>query len=151
MSEAIDIVDVQAQPMASIAARLSPSDIPEKTMALTDKVWAFLRAESIGDHGHNVWLYRPAGDGQMDVEVGVQVASPFPTQGEVVCSYTPRGRAVHAVHYGDYNALPGVYQAVMDWCAKHGHETAGVGWEVYGDWHDDPAQRRTDVYYLLRD
>jgi hypothetical protein len=22
-------------------------------------------------------------------------------------------------------------------------------WEVYGDWEDDPARRRTDVYFLL--
>jgi hypothetical protein len=25
-----------------------------------------------------------------------------------------------------------------------------VNWEVYGDWADDPADRRTDVYFLLR-
>jgi hypothetical protein len=24
-----------------------------------------------------------------------------------------------------------------------------VNWEVYGDWDDDPARRRTDVYFLL--
>ena len=26
---------------------------------------------------------------------------------------------------------------------------AGPCWEVYGDWHDDPAKRRTDMYHLL--
>ena len=26
---------------------------------------------------------------------------------------------------------------------------AGVSWEVYGDWADDPGQRRTDIYFLL--
>jgi hypothetical protein len=26
---------------------------------------------------------------------------------------------------------------------------AGVNWEVYGDWDNDPAKRRTDVYKLL--
>jgi hypothetical protein len=24
-----------------------------------------------------------------------------------------------------------------------------VSWEVYGDWDDDPARRRTDLYKLL--
>jgi len=24
-----------------------------------------------------------------------------------------------------------------------------VNWEVYGDWAEDPAERRTDVYVLL--
>jgi hypothetical protein len=26
---------------------------------------------------------------------------------------------------------------------------SGTNWEVYGDWDDDPARRRTDVYFLL--
>ena len=25
-----------------------------------------------------------------------------------------------------------------------------MNWEVYGDWDDDPARRRTDAYFLLR-
>jgi hypothetical protein len=25
-----------------------------------------------------------------------------------------------------------------------------VSWEVYGDWEDDPAKLRTDIYFLLR-
>lgn len=35
------------------------------------------------------------------------------------------------------------------WCARNGREPAGVNWEIYGDWEDDPAKRRTDVYFLL--
>jgi hypothetical protein len=30
-----------------------------------------------------------------------------------------------------------------------GRAQAGVNWEVYGDWDDDPAKRRTDVHALL--
>jgi hypothetical protein len=26
---------------------------------------------------------------------------------------------------------------------------AGPCWELYGEWHDDPARRRTDMYHLL--
>ena len=29
-----------------------------------------------------------------------------------------------------------------------GPRLAGVSWEVYGDWDDDPAKRRTDIYHL---
>ncbi len=28
---------------------------------------------------------------------------------------------------------------------------AGPSWEVYGHWHEDPAQLKTDIYYLLRE
>ena len=51
--------------------------------------------------------------------------------------------------YGEYDALPSVYRAVFEWCAENGHAPAGVNWEVYGDWHDDPVKRRTDVYCLV--
>jgi hypothetical protein len=27
--------------------------------------------------------------------------------------------------------------------------SAGTSWDVYGDWEEDPAKRRTDVYFLL--
>jgi Metal binding domain of Ada len=30
-----------------------------------------------------------------------------------------------------------------------GRQRAGTSWEVYGDWEEDPAKRRTDVYFLL--
>jgi len=39
---------------------------------------------------------------------------------------------------------------VRDWCAANGESPAGANWEVYGDWADDPAQRRTEVFYLLK-
>ena len=151
MEQQIEVVDVFEQPMAATTRRLAPADIPEKTMAMTDKVWAFLRAEGIAGHGHNVWLYRQTGDGRMDVQVGVQVAATFEGKGEIVCLQTPEGRAAHAVHYGEYHDLPKVHQAVTAWCRSNGHAAAGVGWEVYGDWQDDPAERRTDVYCLLED
>ena len=28
---------------------------------------------------------------------------------------------------------------------------AAPSWEVYGHWHDDPAELRTEAYYLLQD
>jgi hypothetical protein len=39
---------------------------------------------------------------------------------------------------------------VSRWCAAEGRGLAGPRWEIYGDWHDDPAELRTEVYYLLR-
>jgi hypothetical protein len=43
----------------------------------------------------------------------------------------------------------GAYEALDQWCAANGRRQAGVSWEVYGDWDDDPAKRRTDIYKLL--
>ncbi len=43
------------------------------------------------------------------------------------------------------------YSALERWCRDHGRSPAGVTWEVYGDWEEEPAKRRTDVYLLLGD
>jgi hypothetical protein len=41
------------------------------------------------------------------------------------------------------------YAALDVWCEIHGHRQPRVQWEVYGDWSDDPAELRTDIYYGL--
>lgn len=154
MNPDIDIVEVEETTIAAVAGQITFADIPAKMMPMMDQVWAFIRSHEI-THGHNVWLYRPASDGTVNVEVGVQLpaddgAAPCPKeQGDVQYFSTPGGRAAHTVYYGEYEKLPQVHQALMDWCAAQGHALAGVDWEVYGDWHEDAAKRRTDVYYLL--
>lgn len=150
MDDDIDIAEVQETPIAAVTGHITFADIPAKMMPMMDKVWAFIRGNGIKGHGHNVWLYRKGEDGELDVEVGVQLPVPFEGDGDVQRLATPGGRAAHAVHYGEYEELPRVHQAVMDWCAAQGHEIAGVDWEVYGDWHEEAAKRRTDVYYLLK-
>jgi hypothetical protein len=39
----------------------------------------------------------------------------------------------------------------VSWCRSHGRPLAGPRWEVYGHWSDNPATRRTDIFYLLND
>ena len=41
--------------------------------------------------------------------------------------------------------------ALIAWCNEKGLERTSVNWEVYGDWEEDPAKRRTDVFHLLAD
>ena len=52
--------------------------------------------------------------------------------------------------WGRTNCSGGRHGAVRDWCKAGGHELEGTNWEVYGHHEEDPAKRRTDVYYLLR-
>jgi effector-binding domain-containing protein len=53
-------------------------------------------------------------------------------------------------HFGDYEEMHDAYQALEQWCARNQRARRGVSWEVYGDWEDDPAKRRTDIYFLLQ-
>jgi hypothetical protein len=55
-----------------------------------------------------------------------------------------------ATHLGDYGRLGDANAAIQAWCRANNRVRAGASWEVYGHWHADPAQLRTDVYYLLQ-
>jgi effector-binding domain-containing protein len=64
---------------------------------------------------------------------------------------TPAGEVATATHYGDdYTQMVPVYRALEQWCASNGRRPVGVNWEVYGDPAEDPAQTRTDIYFLLK-
>jgi effector-binding domain-containing protein len=54
-----------------------------------------------------------------------------------------------ATHYGEYADLASAYAALDRWCEDTGRRPVGVSWEVYGDREEDPAKRRTDVFFLL--
>ena len=41
--------------------------------------------ETLIKHGHNVWMYRPVSDNEVEISVGVQVAEPFEGKGDVRC------------------------------------------------------------------
>ena len=142
----------QADPrvLAAVRAVTTAERLSTDVMPLLDQVWTLLREQGV-QTGHNVWMYHPANEaGEFAVEAGVEVFGDFTERGVVRRVTTPAGEVATAAHYGEYSEMGGAYTAIDRWCAENGRETAGVNWEVYGDWEDDPAKRRTDVYKLLR-
>jgi effector-binding domain-containing protein len=124
---------------------------------MLDEVYACLGRAGVKG-GCNVMLYRDLPEaGQVAVEVGVEVSDSFPAAGTglgsalVLVSALPAGLAAETTHRGPYDGLEAAHQAVRRWCAGQGHELTGERWEVYGDWHEDPAQLQTRIFYGLRE
>jgi effector-binding domain-containing protein len=114
------------------------------------EVWSFLREHGISATGHNVVLYEPNADGALvDALFGVEVHEAIPRSAGVLAVETPRGPAAVAIHWGSHDGVPAAHADVRHWCAANGRAITGRNWEVYGDWHEDPAKLRTDVYYEL--
>jgi effector-binding domain-containing protein len=137
-------VDVVAQPMAAVRRSTTRSQLGRTIIGGFDVLWPFLRANGART-GRNVVIYRR---GLTDIEIGVEIFSDLTPSGEVFIAATPAGEAVTAVHFGDYAEMHGAYQAIERWCA-HAERTTGPSWEVYGHWEDDPAKRRTDIFFSL--
>jgi effector-binding domain-containing protein len=97
-----------------------------------------------------VFVYRDGTKDRVTVEIGVEVAAPFDTVDGVSYSQTPSGDVVSTVHLGAYSGTGAAHEALVGWCRNSQLTRAGVWWEVYGDWHEDPAQVETEVFHLLR-
>jgi effector-binding domain-containing protein len=151
----VTVEEVEVQPLAAALERVPLGKIGERFKANLDKVYAWLaeHPELRKPGGHNVFLYRREtgqSDGRIGVEFCVQVTRGFSDVGEVFCSWTPPGRIATATHVGPYATLGEAHQAIQQWAKSTGLALAGVDWEIYGDWNDDPAKLETKVCYLLK-
>jgi hypothetical protein len=147
-SQAVSLQSAPARGMAAVHARLPAARIPTTFGTYLDQVYAAARAGAVTVDGQNIFLYRDAGDGELEVDFGVGVAGPFPAAGAVRYTELPTGRVATATHLGDYGGLGRTHSAVIEWCRANGHALAGPRWEVYG--HMSPGtEPRTDVYWLV--
>ena len=146
MSTDVRVVQTEARPTAVVARATTWDEFPSLWGQLLDQVYAFLKTSDVQQTGHNVMLYK---DGVPNVEVGVEVSGPFASSGPVVASTLPAGKAAMTVHRGEYSRLDDAHSAIHRWAAANGRQLAGPRWEIYGDWHEDPARLETEVYWLL--
>jgi effector-binding domain-containing protein len=151
LSYEVSVAAQPRRPIAAVAATTTWERFPGQWRGMLDQVYACLGRAGVKG-GCNVMLYRdlPEAD-QIAVEVGVEVSDPFPTSGMVVVSALPAGLAAETTHRGPYDVLEAAHWAVLRWCASQGRKITGERWEVYGDWHEDPAQLQTRIFYGLQE
>jgi effector-binding domain-containing protein len=142
-------VIVAARPVAGVQAQVPRGRVAQDFRRYLDQVYAAGSAGAVQLDGQNIFIYRSATADQLTVDFCVGVKAPFTAVGAVVPLETPHGVAVMTTHYGDYGRLGEANAAILAWCRANDRRRAGPSWEVYGHWHADPAQLRTDVYYLL--
>lgn len=148
---AVTVQLAQPRSIAAVRVRLPIRDVPRRFAEYLNQIYAASRAGAIELDGQNIFVYRGDAQGEADVEFGVGTRRSFERTGAVVPSATPSGHAATTTHWGDYAQLGGAHDAVVAWCRSHGRAIAGPRWEVYGHWSGNPATRRTDIFYLLKD
>jgi effector-binding domain-containing protein len=145
------VVETVVEPrlVAGVRARVARGRVGNKLGRHLDQVYAAARAGSVQLDGQNIFIYRECIDDQLTTDFCVGATAPFAPVGTVLPLYTPGGLAAVTTHQGDYGGLGAANAAISAWCRAHDRTLAGPSWEVYGHWHADPAQLRTEVYYLL--
>ncbi len=147
MEYRVEIKQVEPQTIAVVRRRASLQELSRVIPEACGVVWNVIKANQVQGAGRHVAVYL---DCQMNLEVGAEVGPSFPGYGEVVASQTPGGTVIAVAHFGPYNKLGEAHNAIHKYCSEHGLTLAGPSWEIYGHWNDDPAQLRTDVFYLLQ-
>jgi effector-binding domain-containing protein len=142
----VRVVDVEPRRLAIVKRQATLAELPTVIISALDIIWPFLRQNAVPT-GHNVVVYH---DQLFNLEIGVEVMADLPPNDEVVASSTPGGSVATVTHWGPYEELTLAHTAIARSCIANGLQIAGLNWEVYGDWEDDPQKRQTDVYYLLK-
>ena len=150
MAYTVSLQHVEPRPIAAVRGQMAIREVPARFREFLDQVYAAAKTGAISLDGQNVFVYRAAPPNLAEIEFGVGAKAPFAPVGRVEYRQVPGGDVATTTHWGDYSLLGAAHQAVVDWCKAEGHTLAGVSWEVYGHWSDDPSKRRTDIYQLLR-
>ena len=150
MGSDVRLEQVQSRPLAVVRRRAGQHELSKVVPDACGLVWSVVRAQRIAGAGRHVAVYL---DGQINLEVGVELDTPFGGFGEVVDSATPSGTVATTTHHGPYGRLHEAHEAILQWCSNNGQTLAGPSWEIYGHWQDewnsDPSKITTDVFYLL--
>jgi effector-binding domain-containing protein len=149
MSLQVRLTHVDAIPLAVVRRRARASELATVVPQCCGVVWDYLRTQRVRG-GRHVAIYL---NGNIDLEVGVELTTAFNEGSDVVRSATPRGLAATVVHLGPYQELGAAHEAIRTWCQSHSHRLAGPNWEIYGhwrpEWDTDPSRVRTDVFYQV--
>jgi effector-binding domain-containing protein len=149
MAYDVRLEQVVSRPLAVVRRRATSQQLAKVVPDGCGTVWNAVRAQRVRG-GRQIAIYW---DGEINLEVGVELDTPFAGHGDVVASSTPAGTVATTVHFGPYGGLHAAHDAIRQWCARHSRTPAGPNWEIYGhwleEWNNDPSRIRTDLFYLL--
>jgi hypothetical protein len=141
---------LESRPLAVVRRRAKPDELSKVVPDACGVVWRVIRSQHISGAGRHVAVYL---DGQINLEVGVELDAPFAGSGEVVGSATPAGLVATTTLFGPYGLLNQAHAAIRRWCADNGFTPAGPNWEIYGHWQDgwnsDPTKICAEVFYVV--
>lgn len=150
MAYNITLEQLSSRPLAVVRRRAQSQELAKVVPEACGIVWNVIRAQQVKGAGRHVALYL---DNAINLEVGVELETPFAGSGEVISSATPSGFVATTTHYGPYGRLHEAHEAIRLWCRENGQTLAGPNWEIYGHWQDewnsDPTKIATELYYLL--
>ena len=148
----IDRRELPERPVLFVPLKAARHELATAIAEGVGKAYVYAQTAGIALAGHPYTRYLSSGPGLMDIEVGMPVAAPAASSGDVRAGALPGGPAVVAVHAGPYDQLTETYAAVERWMQTNQLQPGGPPWEWYitdPAQHPDPADWRTEVYWRV--
>jgi effector-binding domain-containing protein len=144
---ATQVIDFEPHSGAGLETFTTWADMRPNIQKLFGRVYA--PGALTPGHGHNFILYRDNTREGIMMTVGVLDRQPGGADPEVKSVHIPGGRVITATHWGDYGQMKSTYDVLEAEIKAKGLKRLSKSLEIYGDWFDDPAKVRTDLYVYL--
>ena len=149
----IAVKEIAPQPMVAIRVTVPRDQLGDLMDEVVPEVWHYLDAQGIPPAGPPFARYHRYDPDEVDIEIGLPVATSIAGQGRIQPGALPGGQVAATWHQGQYETLPAAYEALDAWLAQQEWTEAGAPWEVY--WTDpravaDPNEWRTEVLWPVR-
>jgi effector-binding domain-containing protein len=141
------IIDLEPHNGAGIEMFTPWQDMRANIQKLFNRVYA--PGALTPGHGHNFIFYRDSTKEGVTMLAGVLDRQPGGADPEVKIAHIPGGRVITAAHWGDYGQMKSTYDVLEAEIRAKGVKRIPRSLEIYGDWFDDPAKVRTDLYIYL--
>jgi effector-binding domain-containing protein len=143
-----EIRELTPSPAAAVRIQARTSELPGLFDEHLPNIAHRLADMGVQSAGPPYARYHEYGPENVDVEIGIPVASPVPNvpsladamSGEMASSELPGGKVAITVHRGSYDGLAATYDQLHDWIHGQGHDEGPAPWESYVD---DPSEVET--------
>lgn len=143
------VVDKQAQPVASIRVQVKPTKVAEELAIVLPEVMTHLNAIGAKMAGAPFARFHARSADEIDLEAGIPVQAPITEKGRVKNGQLPAGKVVMCWHVGPYEGLAAAHAALRAHLVEQKLKERGGAWEVF--WTDpgmvpDPAKWKTQLF-----
>jgi effector-binding domain-containing protein len=141
------IIDLEPLTGAGIEVYSKWSDVAPTIRSTFDRLYK--PGALAPGHEQNFILYSNETKEDGTLLVGVLDRAPGGSDPDVKVAHVPGGRVITATHWGDYAKMRDTYDVLHAEVKAKGLRRIWTSLEIYGDWDNDPAKVRTDLYLYL--
>lgn len=147
----IDMVELAEQPAMVVRREVAKDEIGAALGEIYPRVFQYIQSQGAQPAGMPFMRYLVMGESSFTIAAGIPVASPMAGEGDIEPHALPAGKALTALHRGDYAAVGDVWKQVWARARELGHLPKPVGWDVYTNDPSEvsPEDVETRVYLFL--